>query len=212
MKPAGDLVGNKNLKDQASGLANDAKEMVGQGTEAIKQAVSHKKDAGAAYVDSLAEAIRCAGREFDSDFPIVGKYIRNAASQVESVAGSIRTAGLNDLVLNAQSFVRRQPTTSLGIAALAGFAFVRFLKISADAPADVSCTEGGRRKPHKIEMGSQSERSTTLFNANASAFIVQMALDDPSNANRSAQPVLAPGVGVVPKVESFLKSMGVRRS
>jgi hypothetical protein len=81
--------GNKNLKDQASGLANEAKEMAGQGTQTIKQAVSDKKDAGAAYVDSLAEAIRCAGREFDSDFPIVGKFVRNAASQVESVAGSI---------------------------------------------------------------------------------------------------------------------------
>lgn len=136
--------GNKNLKDQASGLANEAKEMAGQGTETIKQAVSHKKDAGA-YVDSLAEAIRCAGREFDSDFPIVGKYIRSAASQVESVAGSIRTGGLNDLVLDAQSLARRQPTASLGIAALAGFALVRFLKISADAPADVSVHRGGRR-------------------------------------------------------------------
>ena len=137
--------GNKNLKDQASGLANEAKEMAGQGTETIKQAVSHKKDAGAAYVDSLAEAIRCAGREFDSDFPIVGKYIRNAASQVESVACSIRMGGLNDLVLDAQSFARRQPTASLGIAALAGFAFVRFLNSSADAPADLSVHRGGRQ-------------------------------------------------------------------
>ena len=119
--------------------------MAGQGTQTIKQAVSDKKDAGAAYVDSLAEAIRCAGREFDSDFPIVGKFVRNAASQVESVAGSIRTGGLNDLVRNARSFVRRQPTASLGIAALAGFAFVRFLNISADAPADVSVHQGTRQ-------------------------------------------------------------------
>jgi ElaB/YqjD/DUF883 family membrane-anchored ribosome-binding protein len=120
------------LKDQASGLASDAREMVGQAADKIKETVSDKKAAGADYVGSLAETIRRASREFDNDLPIAGKYIRKAASQVENVADSIRSGEFSDLVRNAQSFARRQPTAFLGIAALAGFAAVRFLKSSSD--------------------------------------------------------------------------------
>jgi ElaB/YqjD/DUF883 family membrane-anchored ribosome-binding protein len=126
------------LKDQASELAGAAKDMAGQAADKIKEAVSDKKSAGADYVGSLAETIRRAGREFDNDLPIAGKYIRKAASQVENVADSIRSGDFNDLVRNAQSFARRQPTAFLGIAAFAGFAAVRFLKSSSDAPAEPS--------------------------------------------------------------------------
>ena len=43
--------------------------------------------------------------------------------------GSIRTADFSDLVSNVRSFARRQPTTFIGITALAGFA-ARILKCS----------------------------------------------------------------------------------
>jgi hypothetical protein len=44
----------------------------------------------------------------------------------------IRTGNLSDVVRNAQSFARRQPTAFLGIAVLAGFGAVRFLKSSSE--------------------------------------------------------------------------------
>jgi ElaB/YqjD/DUF883 family membrane-anchored ribosome-binding protein len=137
---AADIAGasTDKLKDQASELASAAKDMAGQATDKIKEAVADKKGAGAEYVGSLAETIRRAGREFDNDLPIAGKYIRKAASQVENVADSIRSGDFHDLVRNAQSFARRQPTAFLGMAALAGFAAVRFLKSSSDAQEDVS--------------------------------------------------------------------------
>jgi ElaB/YqjD/DUF883 family membrane-anchored ribosome-binding protein len=139
---AADIAGTSadKLKDQASELASAAKDMAGQATDKIKEAVSDKKGAGAEYVGSLAETIRRAGREFDNDLPIAGKYIRKAASQVESLADSIRSGDFHDLVRNTQSFARRQPTAFLGIAALAGFAVVRFLKSSSDMPTDLNRT------------------------------------------------------------------------
>ena len=73
-----------------------------------------------------------AASEFDDDLPIAGTYIRKAASQVENVADKLRTGNFNDLVQGAQSFARRQPTAFLGLAVLAGFGVVRFLKSSAD--------------------------------------------------------------------------------
>ena len=82
--------------------------------------------------------------EFDHDLPIAGTYIRKAASQVEGVADKLRTGNFSDLVQGAQSFARRQPTAFLGLAVLAGFGVVRFLKSSADN-AELLGLSAGRR-------------------------------------------------------------------
>ena len=120
------------IKDHASDFVDAAKDVASQATDKLKQTVDGQKNAGAEYVGSLADTIRRAAREFDDDLPIAGTYIRKAASQVEGVAHTIRTGNFNDLVRGAQSFARRQPTAFLGMAVLAGFGVVRFLKSSAE--------------------------------------------------------------------------------
>jgi ElaB/YqjD/DUF883 family membrane-anchored ribosome-binding protein len=157
---AADIAGasTDKLKDQASEFASAAKDMAGQAADKIKEAVSDRKGTSADYVGSLAETIRRAGREFDNDLPIAGKYIRKAASQVEGVADSIRSGDFKDLVRNAQSFARRQPTAFLGIAALTGFAVVRFLKSSSDTPAEYS-VERTARPAHSSQTGYRDEIS-----------------------------------------------------
>jgi ElaB/YqjD/DUF883 family membrane-anchored ribosome-binding protein len=121
------------FREQASEFADMAKDTASEATDRLKEKISEQKGAGAEYVGNLAQTMRRAAREFDNDLPIAGKYIRKAAAQVENVSDSIRTGDFNDLVRNAQSFARRQPTAFLGIAVLAGFAAVRFLKSSSDA-------------------------------------------------------------------------------
>jgi hypothetical protein len=120
------------LKEGAAELTDAAKDAASQATDKFKETVSEQKGAGAEYVGGLAEAMRRASREFDKELPIAGKYIRKAAGQVENVADSIRTGDLNDLVDSAKSFARRQPVAFLGLATLAGFAAVRFLKSSPE--------------------------------------------------------------------------------
>jgi gas vesicle protein len=132
------------LKEQASDFADAAKNVASQATDRLKEKVSEQRGVGAEYVGNLAETIRRAAREFDNDLPIAGKYIRKAAAQVENVSDSIRTGDFNDLVSNAQSFARRQPTAFLGMAVLAGFAAVRFLKSSSDT-SRASSTHPGRQ-------------------------------------------------------------------
>ena len=92
--------------------------------------------------------MRRAAREFDKDLPIAGSYIRKAAAQVETVSDSIRTGNFNDLLRETQDFARRQPTAFLGLAVLAGFGAVRFLKSSAEASTgqqfDVRVNDGTR--------------------------------------------------------------------
>ena len=123
---------SETIQDQASEFVDAAKDVASQATDKLKQTVDGQKSAGAEYVGSLADTIRRAAKEFDGDLPIAGTYIRKAASQVEGVADTIRTGNFNDLVRGAQSFARRQPTAFLGMAVLAGFGVVRFLKSSAN--------------------------------------------------------------------------------
>ncbi len=131
---ASDIAGAsaETLKNQVSGVVDAAKDMASQATDKLKDTVSERKGASADYVGGLADTIRRAAKEFDNDLPIAGSYMRKAASQVEGVSDSIRTGDFNDVVRNAQDFARRQPTAFLGLAALAGFAVVRFLKSSSD--------------------------------------------------------------------------------
>jgi len=90
--------------------------------------------------------MRRAAREFDNELPIAGTYIRKAASQVEVVSDSIRNGNFNDLMSGAQSFARRQPTAFLGMAVLAGFGLVRFLKSSAETSSSGNeALQGGSR-------------------------------------------------------------------
>lgn len=142
---AKDMAGSSTdaIKDQASEFVDAAKDVASQATDKFKQAIDGQKTAGAEYVGSLADTIRRAAREFDGDLPIAGTYIRKAASHVENVADTIKTGNFNDLVRGAQSFARRQPTAFLGIAVLAGFGVVRFLKSSADDSG--SGTTGSRQ-------------------------------------------------------------------
>ena len=129
-----DMAGSSSeaIKGHASDFVDAAKDVASQATDKFKQTVDGQKSAGAEYVGSLADTIRRAAREFDGDLPIAGTYIRKAASQVEGVADTIRSGNFNDLVRGAQSFARRQPTAFLGVAVLAGFGVVRFLKSSAE--------------------------------------------------------------------------------
>ena len=123
---------SETIKNQASEFVDAAKDVASEATDKLKQTVDSQKSAGADYVGSLAGTIRRAAKEFDGDLPIAGTYIRKAASQVEGVADTIRTGNFKDFVREAQSFARRQPTAFLGMAVLAGFGVVRFLKSSAN--------------------------------------------------------------------------------
>ena len=147
------------IKDQASDLVDSAKDVASQATDKFKQAVDGQKSAGADYVGNIAGTIRRAAKEFDTDLPIAGSYIRKAAQQVEGVADSIRTGNFNDLLQGAQSFARRQPTAFLGMAVLAGFGIVRFLKSSADSTdGNGSQLPNGGRYPERYS-GTTANRS-----------------------------------------------------
>lgn len=162
---AADLAGSSSdaIKSHASGFVDAAKGVASQATDKLKETVDDQKGAGAQYVGNIAGAMRRAAREFENDVPFAASYIRKAAEQIEGVSDSIKNGDLNDLVRTTQSFARRQPTAFLGIAALAGFGIVRFLKSSASA--GTSSTRPTSTQPSSPRPGSAG----TNYSARASS-------------------------------------------
>jgi hypothetical protein len=148
------------IKERASDAMDAAKDMASQATDKLKQTVDGQKNLGADYVGNLADTMRRCAREFDHDLPIAGAYIRKAAAQIEGVSDQIKTGNFNDLVRGAQSFARRQPTAFLGLAVLAGFGAVRFLKSSAnssDASSQSNRSGGDGFAPYQAGRSYSSE-------------------------------------------------------
>lgn len=137
---AGDVAGvsAELVKDQASDFVETAKDVASDATDKFKQAIDDQRGVGADYVGGLADTIRRAAREFETDLPIAATYMRKAASQFDDVSEKINDGNLSDIVHNVQSFARRQPAAFLGIAVLAGFGVVRFLKSSSSGTENVS--------------------------------------------------------------------------
>lgn len=148
------------VKDRASDFVDAAKDVASQATHKLRQTVDDQKNIGAEYVGNLADTMRRAAREFDKDLPIAGTYIRKAASQIEGVSDSIKNGDFEDLIRGAQDFARREPTAVLGVAVLAGFSLVGFLKNSADQP-QTSRTPGTGKDKIKVK-ASTSSRTATL--------------------------------------------------
>jgi hypothetical protein len=138
---AADIVGASAdlLKKEASELVGVAKTVAAEAGDRMQGQVQRQKQAGVEYVERFADTMRRAAAEFEADTPIAATYIRKAASQIESAAESVREGDFRDLVRGAQSFAQRQPTAFLGLAVLAGFGAVRFLRSSsAEAPREDS--------------------------------------------------------------------------
>ncbi|MGO3935041.1 hypothetical protein [Rhodopseudomonas pseudopalustris] len=118
---------------KAEDLAGAAREFPSEAGETIKERANSQREAGADYIGGIADAIRRASREFDNDMPIAGVYMRKAAAKVEDISDTVQRGDISELVKGVQDFARRQPTAFLGLAVLAGFGAVRFLKSSSSA-------------------------------------------------------------------------------
>jgi hypothetical protein len=123
------------LKDHASHAMDAAKDIASSAQDRLQDKIGKQKGLGADYVNNFADTMRQAANHFDADVPLAGTYIRKAALQVENAADALRDGNFNDLIQGAQRFARSQPTAFFGLALLAGFGAVRFLR-SASGESD----------------------------------------------------------------------------
>ncbi len=118
----------KAVKDNAAQLGDTALTYANTAKDKVGEVVTQRKSVGADYIGSIAHATGQAAAAFESDLPQAAQYIRNASSQLQGVADSVRDRDVRELVSDVQDFARKQPTLFFGGAVLLGFAALRFFK------------------------------------------------------------------------------------
>jgi hypothetical protein len=129
------------IQDQAQETVRVASEKLREATDAAKDAAStaagkiqgsaaQRQASGADYLMRFADHMREASQIFAIDAPLAQRGIATAADFVDNAAIKLREGTPGDVVTLATDFARRKPAAFLGIAALTGFAIMRFLKAS----------------------------------------------------------------------------------
>lgn len=120
-------------KNNAGDLLNTAKNLAADTGDQIKGVITTQKDAGAERINGVAAVIRRAADDVEKEIPSVAPYIRSAAREIDDFAAALKTQSLGEIVGTIENFAHRQPAAFLGIAAIAGFAAVRLLKVPVRA-------------------------------------------------------------------------------
>jgi hypothetical protein len=80
----------------------------------------------------VASAVDRAAGDLEEASPHTARLIRQAAARVEDFSSQIRDRSVDDLVVTARDFARRQPVAVFGGAVVAGILLSRFLKSTAE--------------------------------------------------------------------------------
>ncbi len=128
----------KAAKGSAGDILDAAKNVASDASDRVEGLVSVQKDAGADRLTRIAAIIKRAADELEPEVPLAAPYIRRGAEEIEDFASALKTQSLGEIVGAIEDFARRQPAAFVGIAALASFAAVRFLK----APVKVGARHG----------------------------------------------------------------------
>lgn len=122
------------MDERASSRSSTAE----QGKEAAEHVKSHarnfaeqQKQAGAAQMDDVSEAVKAAADELRDKVPLASEYVDSIAGRLGSVASALHEKSVNELVGNVTDFARHQPVAFFAGAIAAGFALSRFAKSSA---------------------------------------------------------------------------------
>ncbi|MEM8694534.1 MAG: hypothetical protein AAGE05_00750 [Pseudomonadota bacterium] len=110
------------IKDEANNLKTQAAEQArGYATTGKDKATGTIKDVSAAMDDAAKSVDERLGENY-------GEYARMAAGAVSSFAEKLEAKDVDDMLRDAEAFVRRSPVIAIGVAAVAGFAIARLVK------------------------------------------------------------------------------------
>jgi hypothetical protein len=113
-----------------------AGQLVDQAKDQVKTQLSSQKERAAGTLGSVAEALRQTGENLrQGEQAPVGDLASSAANWIDQFSGSLRDKDVDQMLAEAESFARRNPTVFIGSAFALGFLAARFLKSSS---ADLS--------------------------------------------------------------------------
>jgi hypothetical protein len=133
------------LKQTAQSAQRAAKEQASEFATHVGHELNHsaeeQKVRGAEAIQGFARAINSAAGELEGQSPMVARYVRDAAQQVETLSGNLRSKSVTDLMQEASNLARSQPMLFIAGAVASGFALSRFLKSSASRSGDTGSSQ-----------------------------------------------------------------------
>jgi ElaB/YqjD/DUF883 family membrane-anchored ribosome-binding protein len=139
---------------EASGPAHSyLDELLGSVRQRAVHAIDERKNAGAQYVNGIARAIRAGAHELQSTTPEAGRYIEQAAEALERTAQTIESRSYGELIDDASTLVRRNPTAATLTAMTAGLLFARFLRAGEVSVVGASSSHASSNGGERVRTG-----------------------------------------------------------
>jgi hypothetical protein len=110
--------------------------------EAARSIAERPKAASAGALEGMGRAVRNAADDIGKESPIVAGYIRDAAANIDKVAGGLRDHTVGDLLDMVTKFGRQQPVAFFAGAVVVGFALSRFVKVGVSDSAPPASQSG----------------------------------------------------------------------
>lgn len=114
---------------QGAGFKDQAQKFARQAADKARDLGAEGKERAA---DALGEVSRMMGNAADTvDEKLgaqYGKYARSAAEGLGSFSENLKAKEIDDLLADAQNFVRKSPAVAIGVAAALGFVIARLVR------------------------------------------------------------------------------------
>ena len=134
------------VKDMGSKLGTVAAEKA----EAMAE---RSKDAGVEVVQKASKTVGNVADSLQQDQPMIADYVRDAATNIDKVAQSLKNHTVADLVSMATEFGRKQPLVFIAGAALVGFALTRFVKSGVASGASAGVADASAARADQAAIG-----------------------------------------------------------
>ena len=125
-------------------VKTDAAEVVEKAQSAGKQKLEIGKTTAAEGADKIAGVIDQASKQLkENDLGTLADYANQVGSSIKSFSDQLRNRNVDELLRDAQTIARRNPTVFFLGSIAVGFAVSRFLKASADRQHEGDETHSG---------------------------------------------------------------------
>ena len=100
-------------------------------TSQVQGVMDQQVARGAKVVSDVANSVRRAANELETDTPQLAGLVRGMADRLQDYSRNLEQQSVTDIYQGASDFTRQQPAIVFGLAALAGFFALRTLKSSS---------------------------------------------------------------------------------
>lgn len=112
-------------------VRDTARQTMTQATDTAKQQADRQLNKVSDGLDQVVQTLHQASDSLrENNQGMVGGYVDRAADQVERISDYVRERSVEEMVDDVQSYARREPVVTIGVALGVGFIAARLLKAS----------------------------------------------------------------------------------